>query len=216
MKIHTRTVFDIATGEILADESFEYSGPVALCDRSVQGASGQNSRAAGATASGYGAQAGSIAGTVIPTLTNDINNPQGYTPTQTNNQLVAGEQGAGGAGGSIAGEAQLRAERTRNSGSTSGILDQAARRTAQTLSGNALNVQNKSADLAQQKRASALAGLQKLYGTDVGAQLQGMGIQNQDLDTAIKAGQSGWVQNATGVLAALNSGGQKAGPMSYV
>lgn len=32
MKVHTRTVIDIASGEVLEDDSYEYTGPIASCD----------------------------------------------------------------------------------------------------------------------------------------------------------------------------------------
>jgi len=109
----------------------------------------------------------------------------------------------------VTGQAGLNAMRTRNTGALSGVLDQAARTKQQQLSENALNVQNQSARLAQQKRASALGGLQGLYGTDVNAQLKAMGIQDQDLQTAIQAGNSGWLQNTMWVIGALSSDASK-------
>lgn len=200
MRIHTETTIDIESGQILSDNWFEYSGPLALADRSQQAAGKQAENSSATTAGNYGSDAGNIAGTVVPTLKNDINNPTGYTPQQSNNQLVAGEQGAGGAQAGITGAADLAATRTRNFGSQAGILDQAARRNAQTLSGNALNVANKSANLAQEKRQSALGGLEGMYGTDVGAQLKAMGIIPEDINSTVNAGKSGWLQNTEGAI----------------
>lgn len=174
-------------------------------DRAAQGQAAGAEKTAATTAAGYGANAGQERGTLIPTLQEDINNPQGFTPSQTNSMLVAGEQGAGGGGAAITGAAGLNAARTRNSGGTSGVLDQAARRTAQTLSGNALGVQNQSAKLAQQKRAAALGGLQGLYGTDVNAQMKAMGIIPEDINAEVNAGKSGWYQN---LLAGIDTGTQ--------
>jgi hypothetical protein len=209
MRIHTHTVIDIETGKVLRDDFYEYDGPLALADRSIQGAAQNNAKTAGTTAAGYGTSALGLAGTLTPALTNDVNNPIGFTPTETNNMLVAGEQGAGGATAGVTGQAGLNAMRTRNTGALSGVLDQAARTKQQQLSENALNVQNQSARLAQQKRASALGGLQGLYGTDVNAQLKAMGIQDQDLQTAIQAGNSGWLQNTMGVIGGLASDASK-------
>jgi hypothetical protein len=200
MRIHTLVVLDIETGQILEDHSYEYSGPLALADRAIQSAANQGAAQAGTNASGYGAQASGIGNTVIPTLERDVNNAPGFSPTQKNAMLVAGEQGAGGAAAGITGQAGLNAMRTRNTGATSSVLDQAARRQAQTLSQNALGVENKNANLQQQQRAQGLSGLEGMYGTDVGAQLKSMGIQNEDLNTAIQAGNSGWLQNTEGVI----------------
>jgi len=209
MRIHTKTSIDIATGKVLEDQFYEYDGPLALADRSIQGAAQNNAKTAGTTAAGYGTTAAAIGAPLTTTLQNDVNNPIGFTPTETNNMLVAGEQGAGGANAGIAGAAGLNAMRTRNSGALSGVLDQSARIKQQQLSQNALGVQNESARLAQQKRASALGGLQGLYGTDVNAQLKAMGIQDQDLQTAIQAGNSGWLQNTMGVIGGVAGAASK-------
>ena len=210
MRIHTKAVLDIETGRILEDHSYEYSGPLALADRAVQGEAQQAQKTAGQTAAGYGQTAGQIGSNIIPTLERDVNNAPGFSPTQTNAMLVAGEQGAGGATGAVVGQAGLNALRTRNTGATSSVLDDAMQRKAQILSQNALGVQGKNAELQQQQRAQGLAGLEGLYGTDVGAQLKSMGIQNQDINTQLQAGQEGWLQQGEGVLNSL-SGAAKAG-----
>ena len=211
MRVHTKTVLDIETGQILEDHSYEYSGPLALADRAIQSAANQGAAQAGTNASGYGAQASGIGNTVVPTLERDVNNAPGFSPTQKNAMLVAGEQGAGGAAAGITGQAGLNAMRTRNTGATSSVLDQAARRQAQTLSQNALGVENKNANLQQQQRAQGLSGLEGMYGTDVGAQLKSMGIQNQDLDTAIQAGNSGWLQDTDATITALSGAAKQGG-----
>jgi hypothetical protein len=203
MRIHTKTVFDIETGRLLSDEWYDYEGPVALADRAIQGAANADAKTAGDTAAGYGSSAAGIGSTVIPTLTRDVTNPTGFTPTEKNQQLVASQQGAGGATAGVTGAAGLAANRTRNSSALSSVLDQAARTKQQALSGNALGIQTADAKLAQQKRAQALGGLEGMYGTDVSAQLKSMGIQDQDLNTAISAGNSGWLQNTEGVLGTL-------------
>lgn len=214
MRIHTKTVFQMEADPLvytlLQDESFDYAGPIAKADRSTQGAAGQNARAAGSTGSNFSTQANQIGGTLIPTLKQEATNPTGYTPQEQANQLTAGEQAAGGAGGAVAGEAGLRAARTNNTGSLSSVLDQAARRTGQTLSENALGVANKSADLAQKKQAQALGQLQGLYGTDTSNALKAMGLQNEDLDTELNAGKSGWLQNGMGILSSLQGAGKTA------
>ena len=211
MRIHTHTVIDIESGKILQDDFYEYDGPLALADRAAQAAASGAAKTAGTTAAGYGTSAGAIGAPLTKTLQNDVNNPIGFTPTETNNMLVAGEQGAGGATSGIAGAAGLNAMRTRNTGALSGVLDQAARTKQQQLSQNALGVQNESAKLAQAKRASALSGLQGLYGTDVGAQLKAMGVQDSDINSEIAAGQSGWLQNVEGVGNMLGNMAKGAG-----
>lgn len=183
-------------------------------DRSAQGAAGAAANNATGTASSYGSTAAGIGSTVIPTLTRDVNNAPGFSPTDLNAMLVGGEQGAGGANAGIVGQAGLTAARTRNSAALPGVYDQAARRTAQTLSNNALNVQTQNAQLKQKQRQAALSGLEGMYGTDVNAQLKAMGIVPEDINAETNAGNSGWLQNTVGTISAL--GGAKNGPLSYI
>lgn len=203
MRVHTRTVFDMETGAMLEDASYEYCGPVAWCDRSIQQQAQQGATGAGATASQYGGKAQTIGAKLTPTLWNDINNPTGYTAQETNAMLAAGEQGAGGANAGIAGQAGLTASRTRNTAGLSSVLDAASRQKGQQLSQNALGVQAQSAQLAQQKRADALRQMGGMYGEDVNAQLGNENAENAFMNTGIKAGDSGWYQNTLSGLEAL-------------
>src|SRR5690349_16731195 len=68
MKIHTHTIWDIETGAVLSDEVFEYTGPVAFCDRSLNDMAKQNARTAQSTAGNYGAAAGGIQSELVPRL----------------------------------------------------------------------------------------------------------------------------------------------------
>jgi hypothetical protein len=206
MRIHTRTTIDSETGRVLRDEFYLYEGSLELADRSAQNQAGQATNQAFSTAGNYGAKAGQIGGSVVPTLERDINNAPGYNPTDLNAMLVGGEQGAGGAASGITGQAGLEAARTRNSGATSSVLDQAMRRKGQILSQNALNVQGENANLKQRQRSQALSGLEGMYGTDVGAQLKSMGIIPSDISADVNAGKSGWLQDTEGLLGTLSSG----------
>lgn len=210
MRIHTLTIISLETGEVLHDEFYQYDGPLDLADRSAQNQAGQATNQAFSTAGKYGANAGQIGGTVVPTLERDLTNAPGMNPTDINAMLVAGEQGAGGAASGVTGQAGLEAARTRNSGATSSVLDQAMRRKGQILSQNALDVQGANAKLKQQQRLQALSGLEGMYGTDVGAQLKAMGIIPSDIEANLKAGDSGWLQNTMGVLDTLSGMGKSA------
>jgi hypothetical protein len=187
----------------ISETGYEYSGQLALADRAAQAEAQQAQKTAAGTAAGYGQTAQGIGSNIIPTLERDVNNAPGLTPTQKSAELVAGEQGAGGATAGVTGQAGLNALRTRNTGATSSVLDDAMRRKAQLLSQNALGVEKQNTNLQQQQRAQGLAGLEGLYGTDVGAQLKSMGIQNSDINTQIEAGKSGWLQNAEGIGSTL-------------
>lgn len=179
-------------------------------DRSIANQAGTNAATSNAAGAGYGSSAKSIAGTLIPTLNYEASGNAGLTPTQQNNMLVAGQQGAGGATGALAGAAGLAANRTRNSGSLSGSLDQLARIRAQQGSQANLGVQNESTQVALDRQKQAQNQLQGLYGTDVSAQLGQMGLANQDLNTQLGANRQGWLQNTEGVLDTLSGMGKNA------
>jgi hypothetical protein len=151
---------------------------------------------ANTTAGTFGAGAQGIGGALVPQLQKMAANPQGFTPTQQNNMLVAGEQGAGGANAGITGQAGLQAASTHNSGALSGVLDSAARSKQQTLSQNALGVANQNANLQNQQEQSALKGLEGLYGTDVNADINAQKLVPEDLSAANAASQTGAQQNA--------------------
>jgi hypothetical protein len=211
LRITTYAVYNIETGELLERESYEYSGPLALADR---GANKQAKQAAG-VAQGVAGQertgANQIGSSLIPGLEQEANNPTGYTPAETNNMLVAGEQGAGGATSGITGEGAQMAAKTRNAGGYGAALDQAARDKTQALSNNALGVANKSANLAQEKQQSAQGKLAGLYGTDTSAMLSSMGLQTGDINAEINADKTGWVQDFTQIMQGLGALGQGAG-----
>jgi hypothetical protein len=161
-------------------------------------------------ASGYGATAAGENAVISPVLNRQAQGGGGYTPTQQNNMLVAGEQGAGGANAGITGTANLEAARTHNTGALSGVLDQAARQKQQTLSQNALNVQNKSADLANQQQQSALKELGGLYGTNVGAQTANEKLVPEDLQAEAPNNYQdilGGVNSAAGLISAYKKPG---------
>jgi hypothetical protein len=164
---------------------------------------GQQGQAAASTAAGTGAgyssAATGIGSTLVPELTKEATNPTGLTPTEQNSELVAGEQGAGGANAGIAGQAGLTAARTRNTGALSGVLDEAARAKTRQLSSNALGVANQNTALKTKEQQEGLAGLGSMYGTDVGAQLKSEGLVPEDINAE---GPSTFQD----VLGAVNSG----------
>jgi hypothetical protein len=165
---------------------------------------------ASSTAAGYGSKGDQISSSLIPGLEREANNPEGYTPEEMNNQLVAGEQGAGGVNAGIAGQADLQAARTRNSSGETAVLDSASRNKTRQLSDNALNVQNKSAELGQQKQEGAQKELGSLYGTDTEANLKAQGLSTEDINSEVNAGKSGWFQNMNQLISTLTGGAKSA------
>lgn len=170
---------------------------------------------ASATAGKYGSSGDQISSSLIPGLEREANNPQGYTPEEMNNQLVASEQGAGGATAGITGQANLEAARRRNSAGYTAALDEAARDKTKTLSENALNIQNKSAELGQQKQMAAQKELGGLYGTDVEANLKAQGLLPEDVNAEANASKTGWFQNMTGLIDSLTGAAKAFKPNGF-
>ena len=180
-------------------------------DRSLQAMASQAGKTASGVGAGYGGQAESLYGNLIPTLEREAAGGQGLTPTQKSQMLTAAEQGGGGAAGSIAGGAGLTAARTRNSAALSGVQDAAARAKTQAASQANLGIENESTNLANARQQAALGQLQGLYGTNVNAQLGAMGLIPKDVEAGAEAGSVGWLQNMTGVLNALKPSGSVGG-----
>jgi hypothetical protein len=205
LKIYDSLTIDIESGQILEEDSYDYSGPLLLCDRSLNQAGKNAATTATTTGGNEGAQANQIGSSLIPGLEQQANNPTGFSPTDLNNQTVAAEQSTGGANSAITGEAGLHAGRTHNAGGYAGALDEAARDKSRTLSSDALGVQNQNAQLKQTKQHEAQQQLQGLYGTDTSAMIGSMGLVPKDIDAAATANQSGWLQDVTGVINSLSN-----------
>jgi len=202
--------FDFATGKLLSHdgESFVETFPVKF-DRDIQGKAKKNAGTAGDVGTGYGSTASQIGSSLIPGLESEATHPTGYDPTTKNEMLVQNQEALGGASSGVTGEANLAAARTRNAGGFGRVLDEAARIKGRQLATGAQNVENESARLAQEKQMQAQKMLAGLYGTDTSRQLEAMGLENQDLNTALNAGKTGWLQNTEGVIDTL-AGAAKA------
>lgn len=209
MKIYTqKTVLMTETpGEYIpvSETSYEYDGPLALADRIDQNAARTAATGAGTTAAGFGAQATGINSFLNPKLQQEAENPTGFNPVDLNNMFAASAQGAGGANAGVTGQANLESARTRNSGGFSSALDSAARSKQQSLSENALGVQNQNAELKQKQQQAGLSGLESQSGMDVNAQLKAMGLQTGDIDAATKAQGPGAFKDILGAVGAASS-----------
>jgi hypothetical protein len=149
---------------------------------------------------------------LVPELTREATHPTGYNPADINSMLVAGEQGAGGATGAIAGEANLRAARSRNNASLSSVLDENNRGGMRQLSENALNVQGQNANLKEKQRQAGLAGLESVRGGDIKAQLEAEGLVPQDVNAWVNAmkAQPGVFQDIMTSIDTLSGAGKSA------
>ena len=124
----------------------------------------------------YASNALGINSALAPTLTAQMVNPQGYSPSTMGQMTTAAEQTAGGSNAGIAGTAGLRAARTRNIGSGQAATAEAGRGAGQELSQINAGIQSNNANLKAKQQAQAESGLGSLYGEDVGAGNNALGL----------------------------------------
>lgn len=140
------------------------------------------SKNANQVASGYGANAATASSQLMPFLTRELNNPQGFTQQQQGAMLGASEAGAGGATAGLNTEANLASARDRNSGGFSGALDQAARTQGKNVAGISEGIAGQNVNLQQQQQQEAAKGLQGEQGMDQEAQLKALGLVPEDIN----------------------------------
>jgi hypothetical protein len=156
------------------------------------------------------ANAQSLYGTLVPSLTGQLQNP-GYTPAQQNAITGATEGGIGAAFGSASEGAANRAARTNNAAGLAGQEDALARQRMIT-SGN-LGAQNQEtfANTALSEKARAQAGLGQLFGENLNASNAALGEGNQ----ASTANKSFWDQFGGAFASGLGGGlGKLATPVN--
>lgn len=162
---------------------------------------------AGNVGAGYGAGAAGVNSQLLPFLTRELNNPQGFSQQQTGSMLGAAEGGAGGATAGLTTEANLASARNRNSGGFSGALDEAARDKDKAMAGSSEGIASKSADLQQENQQSAVSGLAGIQGLDTGAQLKSMGLEAPDLSSQSQLNQtSGWANQLAAITKNVGQG----------
>lgn len=158
------------------------------------------------TASNTGANAGATAAginsTVLPFLTRELNNPQGFSQQDKGAMLGAAEGGAGGAAAGLNTEANLKAARDRNSGGFSAALDQVSRNAGKNAAQQSENIEGENANLKQQQTQNAASGLEKMSGLETDAQLKAMGLVPEDVNAEANADKTGWLQNMDQTMAA--------------
>ena len=166
------------------------------------------------TAGTYGTGATNVGAALVPYEQKQLTNPTGINPADKSAMLTSAAEGAGGAAGSLAGEAGTRAARSRNVGAVSGTLDEIARAKTRAVAGSNLDVQNENTKVKLGQQQDAAKALEGIYGTDVSAQLKAEGLVPEDIDAWSKANSTGWQQNAMGWLNAVKGGGK--GPAAYL
>lgn len=214
MRFLLNPVFDIETGKLLSHDGEFFEEPRILFDRGAVDTAKQQGKQAGGVASTAGSSAATDLTSFRPTLQREALGEGGFSPTDLNNMLVSSQESVGGGNAALTGEGKLAALRTRTAGGLAPALDEAARMKGRQLSTNALGVQDANARLKAQQQSQALSQLQGLYGTDTSNQLKAMGLQSEDLQDQLRAGQQGWLQNTEGVLGTIGGLGKDAA-MAY-
>jgi len=183
--------------------------------RSAVNAAGAAATTAGNTGATLGAEAQGIGSTLTPFLTSELEHPQGYTQGEESGMLASGLGGAGGATAGVTGMADQEAATSRNAGGFQAALDDASRNRSKAAAGASEGVAADSANLAQQHQQDASKQMQGMYGTDTSGMLDATGQQSGDIKAQVDASNSGWLQNATGVMSALSQGAQGAASMGF-
>jgi hypothetical protein len=176
-----------------------------------------NAKTGQALATNYGDRASSGYNVLTPTLNKLATAPQGFDPQTMANMTTAAKQSIGGATAATVGGGLQRAAATNNAGAFGPAATQVAHDATAQLSDAALGIQNRNAMLQEEQRGEGLQGLQGLYGENVGAGENALGLSNSALNTQTAARQSGWLQNTLGVIQALNgsAGGAAALKQAY-
>jgi hypothetical protein len=151
----------------------------------------------------YGDRATATSNILTPTLNQMATAPQGFGKQTVGNMTTAALQGAGGAQAATVGGGIQRAAGTNNAGAFDASAGQAGHDATSALTDAALGVQNRDADLKQQQQQFGVQGLNNQYQTNVGAGENALGLSTNAVNSAVNAGQSGWLQNGLGIVNTL-------------
>lgn len=159
------------------------------------------------TASGnsaeFGADANTISSQLVPSLLQKMQAPQGFSPTDLSAMIANAFGATGGSNASLEGVAQRQAGRTRNDVGFAGSLADAARTRQKTLAGTGEQIASDNANVKLGQQSEAQKMLASIFGTDVGAQTDSLRTADDATRTAVAADNSGWLQQAQGVLSSL-------------
>ena len=132
--------------------------------------------------------AGSLYGTLSPTLSTMATNPQGINPADMAKIQTSNMQTAGGSNAGAVGQGSLLSARTKNAGTADAAIAESAESASQNLSKANLATQNENQQLKEQQQSEGLKGLQNLYGTNESTALGGLNESNTALKDASDAG----------------------------
>jgi len=176
------------------------------------GAMKNQANQAGTVAGQFGSQAGTEGAQLNPFFTQEMRAQHGLTPGQQNEMLTASEAGAGGALGGLGAGIQTNASRTGNATGVGKTLDEMARDRSKAAAGASENIAAQDVMGAKQEQQQGAAGMQGLYGTNVGGQLSAMKQQGQDISAAANMTASPFADlaNVAGLGASVGGAAAKA------
>lgn len=177
--------------------------------RSAVGQAQGAAKTAADTSTQLGTEGQGIGSTLTPFLTQELEHPQGYSQQDESAMLSAGDAGAGGTTSAIQGQVARQAAQTHNGGAFNAVLDDAARQKAKAAAATSEGVAAADAGVKQNQQQDAARGLQGMYGTDTSGMLDASGQISRDVDAESQANSTGWLQNTTAIMKALQGAGMK-------
>lgn len=152
----------------------------------------QNSKTGTGYSSNFASAANANSSILTPTLNRLATAPQGYGQSTIDKMKTGAVQSAGGSAAGEIGSAALRASRTNNAGSITPSAVAANRDAVGTVSDASLGVDAQNAQLQEQQRQTGLRGLEGLYNTNSGDQLNALGLSTSALQAKNQADSETW------------------------
>lgn len=144
---------------------------------------------------------------LLPFLRGEMTANHAFSPTQLNEMLTAASAGAGGATGSVGGEAELAAARTGNAATSGALLDKIARAKAQGLAKANEGIAAADVGATNELHQAGAAGLESLYGADTSEAMKAAGLQQEAIKNQMEASTTGgWMRNLIDSAAKLSQG----------
>lgn len=143
---------------------------------------------AGALAS----NASSLYSTLTPELQAEASAPPGYDPATMAQIKTSNMQTAGGSNAGAVGQGALLAARTRNAGAPAAAIGASTRRAGEELGSENLKAELSNADLQEKQRQEGLSGLSNLYGEQLNASNQALGIVPSAVNANTNAANEYW------------------------
>jgi hypothetical protein len=162
-----------------------------------------NANTAAQDASNYGAFGQGLAGNLAPRLEQQATNPQGYGASGLATMETANLAGSAATSGAAQQEAKLRAMRTGNAAGLPAEQAAIAGETARASGSGLQDILSKNAMLKEQQRLEANKDLMGLAGQETTAGLDYSKLVPEDINAALNAEQTGWLQNVEGGLGTL-------------